>query len=57
MVMLEAFLFLAVGACAEAKTPVICIRKTSQGYEEPASLTALLRCQERGTNGISNATR
>ncbi|MBI5883647.1 MAG: hypothetical protein HZB91_11155 [Elusimicrobia bacterium] len=52
MVVFEAFLFLAVGACAEAKGPVLCIRKTSQGYEEPASLTALLRCQEGETDGF-----
>lgn len=45
------FLFLLFAATAMAATPPACVKKTKAGYDEPKTLPALLRCQERARAG------
>lgn len=39
---------LLLALTAQAADVPACVRKTKQGYDEPKTLAALLRCQERG---------
>lgn len=48
--MLAALLALALPAAASS-TVAACVKKTPKGYDEPKTLSALLKCQERARGG------
>ncbi|MFA6317127.1 MAG: hypothetical protein WC943_06885 [Elusimicrobiota bacterium] len=55
--MLSLILILTLPAAAQTKPPMVCVRKTPQGYEEPANLGALLACQEREAAALRESYR